>query len=86
MVGSTKTLITQLRDFRMEPPLRGSLQPQQFLLFLGIMLYMALQPIRGGIDAYWAVDNGTKETVYTRATTTTNLRCLNIDVKVFEDI
>jgi hypothetical protein len=44
------------------------LKPDEFLLFLGITLSMALQPLRGGIDAYWAVDNGTNgtnDTVYT---------------------
>jgi hypothetical protein len=41
------------------------LQPDEFQLFLGITLSMALQPIRGGIDAYWATDNGTNDSVYT---------------------
>ena len=39
VVGSTKTVITQLRDFRMEPPLRGSLDvhlwSQMLLSYVG---------------------------------------------------
>jgi hypothetical protein len=36
----------------------------EFITFLGITLAMALQPIRGGVDAYWCVQKSMDGTIY----------------------
>jgi len=43
---------------------QNSLSGGEFITFLGITLAMALQPMRGGIDAYWRSANTSNETVY----------------------
>jgi hypothetical protein len=41
------------------------LNKEEFITFLGITLCMALQPVRGGLDAYWSVTSAIDNTVYT---------------------
>ena len=57
-------MIVPLTNQKLMALRQSILKPEEFILFLGITLSMALQPIRGGIDAYWAVDNGITDTIY----------------------
>jgi hypothetical protein len=58
-------VIIPLTNQKLNTLQQSILQPDEFLLFLGITLSMALQPIRGGIDAYWGVEKGINDTIYT---------------------
>jgi hypothetical protein len=57
--------IIPLTNAKLNALSQSELKPEEFILFLGITLSMALQPVRGGIDAYWTVTNDINDTIYT---------------------